>query len=282
MGAPTPACDDKHVYAIFATGDLAALTHDGKIAWQVYLGRPKNSYGHGSSLIYCGEMLIVQWDHEEHSRVIAFDTHTGKPIWEVPRDLGMSWATPMVMPVCDKPVLLVHAGKTCGFEMETGKLLWQVEAVKGEIAPSLAWEGDVWIAANMHSKMVAFKMPPEGAPEKLWQWDDGPLPDVSSPLIHNGLVFYATDTGDIACHDLKDGKPIWAKTMKDGYYASPIVAADRLYVADREKGVFHVFSADREGKELAVNPMGDPVSATPAFVGKRIYVRSHKKLWCLE
>ncbi|MCL2104856.1 MAG: PQQ-like beta-propeller repeat protein, partial [Kiritimatiellaeota bacterium] len=283
FGAPTPACDGKHVYAVFSTGDLVALTHDGNVAWQVYLGRPKNSYGHGSSLVYCGEMLLVQWDHEERSRILALDTNTGQTIWETPREVGMSWATPLVMPVCDKPMLLIHAcDQTWGMEMATGRKLWQVKAVGGEVAPSLSWEGDVWVAANMYSKMIAFKMPPEGEPQKLWEWDDGNLPDVSSPLIHNGLVFYATDAGDIACHDLADGKLVWAHVLRDGYYASPIVAGDRLYVADREEGMFRVFSADREGKELATNPMGDPVSATPAFVGKRIYVRSHHALWCVE
>jgi len=282
FGASTPACDDKHVYAIFSTGDVVAIDHDGNIVWQVYLGRPKNSYGHASSLIYSGEMLLVQWDHEEYSRMLALDTHTGKTIWETPRALGMSWATPMVMPVCDKLVLLVHAyEQTWGMELATGKKLWQVKTVGGEVAPSLSWEGDVWVAANCYSKMLAFRMPPEGEPEKLWEWDDGYLPDVSSPLIYNGLVFYAAQTGDVACHDLADGKQVWVKEINEGFYASPIVAVDKLYVVDK-KGVFRVFTADREGKELAVNPMGDVISATPAFVGNRIYIRSQHKLWCVE
>ncbi|MCL1921031.1 MAG: PQQ-binding-like beta-propeller repeat protein [Kiritimatiellaeota bacterium] len=283
FAASSPACDGKHVYAVFGTGDLAALTHEGKLAWQVYLGRPQNPYGHASSLVYCGEMLLVQWDQEEHARVLAIDTNTGNTIWETPRNAGLSWATPLVMPVCDTPVLLIHASdQTWGLEMATGKKLWEVKAVGGEVAPSLSWEGDVWVAANMHMRLVGFKMPPEGEPQKAWEWNDGYLPDVSSPLIHNGLVFFATDAGDIGCHDLADGKQVWCKEMDDGFYASPIVAGGRLYVADREKGEFRVFSADREGKELAANPMGDPVSATPAFVGKRIYVRSHHKLWCVE
>ena len=283
FAAPSPACDAKHVYAIFSTGDVAALTHDGEPVWQAYLGRPKNPYGHASSLVYCGEMLLVQWDHEERARVMALDTNTGETLWETPRNAGMSWATPLVMPVCDKPVLIVHAsGQTWGLGMADGKMLWQVKAVDGEVAPSLTWEGDVWVAANRYMRMVGFKMPPDGEPQQLWAWGDGSLPDVSSPAACNGLVFFATDTADVACHDLADGKQVWAKEFDDGFYASPIVAGGRLYIADREKGVFRVFSADREGNELAVNPMGDPVSATPAFVGKRIYLRSHHALWCVE
>lgn len=283
LAASTPACDEARVYAIFATGDVVALDHEGAIVWQVFLGRPKNSYGHASSLVYCGEMLLVQWDQEEQAKLWALDKNTGKTLWEMPRDVGQSWSTPLVMPQCDKKLLIVHAKQqTCGFELATGKKLWQVEAVDGEVAPSLAWEGDVWLAANCYSKMVAFKVPPEGPPQKLWEWEDGNLPDVASPVIANGLVYLVTDAGEVMCHDLTDGKQIWHKEYKDGFYSSPIIVGDRLYVVDREKGVFRVFATGRDGKELATNPLGDAVNTTPAYVGGRIYVRGHKNLWCVK
>jgi len=211
------------------------------------------------------------------------DKTSGKTLWEVPREAGMSWSTPVVMPVCDGFQLLIHAKmQTCGFELATGKKLWQVEAVDGEIAPSLAWEKDVWLAANSYSKMVAFKLPPQGEPKKLWETDDGNMPDVASPVIADGLVYVVTDAGEVRCHDLTDGKQVWHKEFDNGFYASPVMAGDKLYVVDRVKGVFRVFAAGREGKLLATNPMGDPVSATPAFAGGRIYVRSHKYVWCIE
>ncbi len=282
FAASTPACDASHVYAVFGTGDLAALGHDGKIVWQVYLGRPKNTYGHASSLAYCGEMLIVQWDQEEKGKILALDKNTGKTLWETPREAGMSWSTPVVMPSCDKPLLLIHASQqTWGLELATGKKLWQVEAVSGEVAPSPAWEGDVWLAANCYSKMVAFKQPPQGDPQKMWEWEDGNLPDVASPVISDGLVYLVTDAGEVRCHSLADGKEVWHQEFEDGYYASPVVAGGKLYVVDRAKGVFRVYATGREAKVLSVNPMGDGVRATPAFANGRIYVRGHKNLWCI-
>ena len=281
--ASSPACDEAQVYAVFATGDVAALDHAGKIVWQVFLGRPKNTYGHASSLVYCGEMLIVQWDQEEHGRILALDKKSGKTLWETPREVGMSWSTPVVMPLCDRFVLLIHANQqTWGLELASGKKLWQVEAVSGEIAPSLAWEGDVWLAANCYSKMVAFKLPQQGDPQKLWEWEDGNLPDVASPVIADGLVYLVTDAGEVLCHDLADGKQVWRKELEDGFYASPVVADGKLYVVDRVKGAFRVYAAGREGKELSVNPMGDAVCSTPAFAGGRIYVRGRTCLWCVE
>ncbi len=283
FAASSPACDESRVYAVFGTGDLVALDYQGNIVWQVFLGRPKNTYGHASSLVYRGDMLVVQWDQEEQARILAVDKTTGKTLWETPREVGMSWSTPVIMPLCDKHVLLIHASKfTWGMELATGKKLWEVEAVSGEVAPSLAWEGDVWLAANCYSKMAAFKLSQAGVPQKLWEWEDGNLPDVASPVIAEGLVYLVTDAGELLCHDLTTGKQVWRKEFEDGFYASPVVAGGKLYVVDRVKGVFRVYALGREGKELSVNPLGDAVRATPAFAGGRIYVRGHKNLWCIE
>ena len=283
LAASSPACDESRVYAVFGTGDLVALDHEGKLVWQVFLGRPKNTYGHASSLVYRGEMLVVQWDQEEGARILAVDKTSGKTLWETPREVGMSWSTPVIMPLCDKHVLLIHASKyTWGMELATGKKLWEVEAVTGEVAPSLAWEGDIWLAANAYSKMAAFKLSPEGVPQKLWEWEDGNLPDVASPVIADGLVYLVTDAGEVLCHDLANGKQVWRKEFEDGYYASPVVAGDKLYIVDRVKGLFRVYALGREGKELSKNPLGDQIRATPAFAGGRIYVRGQKYLWCVE
>jgi outer membrane protein assembly factor BamB len=90
-----------------------------------------------------------------------------------------------------------------------------------------------------------------------------------------------TDGGELTCHDLKDGTVVWHKEYEDGFYASPIVAGGKLYIVDRKKGIFRVLEVGREAKEIATNPMGEMVSATPAFVGSRIYIRGIKHLWCI-
>lgn len=282
MAASSPACDESLVYAIFATGDLAAIDHEGKIIWQRYLGRPHNSYGHASSLIYCGEMLIIQWDQEEQARLLALDKKSGRTIWETPRSAGMSWATPIIIPLCDKPLLIIHANQeTCGYELATGKELWKVDAVSGEIAPTPTWEGDILLAANCYSRMVAYRLPNEGPPEELWEWDDGTLPDVSSPVVADGRVYLASDGGEVRCHSLESGKELWNVEFDDGFYASPVVAAGRLYAVDREEGLCRVFAAADELQELAVNPTGAAVNATPVFHNNRLYLRTANKLICV-
>ena len=80
---------------------------------------------------------------------------------------------------------------------------------------------------------------------------------------------------------MADGKQLWYKEFEDGFYASPVAAEGRIYIVDRKKGVFRVYAAAREARELSVNPMGEAVSATPAFADGQIFVRGHDHLWCI-
>ncbi|MCZ7635334.1 MAG: PQQ-like beta-propeller repeat protein [Verrucomicrobia bacterium] len=49
FAASTMATDGQRVYVIFANGDLAAFTLDGRPVWARNLGTPNNHYGHASS-----------------------------------------------------------------------------------------------------------------------------------------------------------------------------------------------------------------------------------------
>jgi hypothetical protein len=254
FAASTPACDASRVYAVFGTGDLAALGHDGKIVWQVYLGRPKNTYGHASSLAYCGEMLIVQWDQEEKGKILALDKNTGKTLWETPREAGMSWSTPVVMPSCDKPLLLIHASQqTWGLELATGKKLWQVEAVSGEVAPSPAWEGDVWLARTATPRWSRSSSRRRATRRRVGVGGRQP-----SRRREPGDLGRAGVSGDRrgrgALPQPGGRKEVWHQEFEDGITPRR-VAGGKLYVVDRAKGVFRVYATGREAKVLSVNPM---------------------------
>ena len=84
------AVDGVRVYAVFSTGDLVALDLEGQRVWAKNLGLPDNPYGYASSLITYKDLLIVQYDQWEHSKVLALDGATGKIVWERPRDMEIS------------------------------------------------------------------------------------------------------------------------------------------------------------------------------------------------
>jgi hypothetical protein len=54
-----------------------------------------------------------------------------------------------------------------------------------------------------------------------------------------------------------------------------------IYLPDREGATLVLKDADKL-EVLAVNTVGETIDASPAVVGKRLYLRGEKHLWCIE
>ncbi len=105
------------------------------------------------------------------------------------------------------------------------------------------------------------------------------IPEVPSPLYHDGLVYSVKNGGAMICVDVAAGKVI-AKLRTKGrgtHYASPFIAGDKLYSTAGD-GTISVISLGREPKVLRVNKMSERTYATPAVSDGVLYVRTHGKL----
>jgi len=278
--APTAATDGKRVFAIFATGDIVALQMDGTRAWARHLGAPKNPYGHASSLALFPGRLLVQYDTEKGGRLLALEPQTGKTVWDQSRAVKVSWATPIVVNtgprmeaiLNSKPLLTSH-------DPVTGKLLWSINHLgnDGEVAPSPGYANGIVFAGTENVTMAAVR--PGPPPQILWKYEDD-IPDVSSPVATDKYMIMANSGGVITCLDAATGKPVWRQELKEGFYSSPVIVGDRVYVTDK-KGVTFVFRISDRYEELARNALGEKVSCTPAFPRGRIYLRGEKHLFCI-
>jgi outer membrane protein assembly factor BamB len=279
FAASTAATDGTHVYAIFATGDVAAFTLDGKKAWSKNLGPHKNSYGYTSSLATFGGRVIVQYDDDATGRLIGLDGKTGQPAWDLKRESIASWASPAVVDTGGRVEILVASNPfVSGHDPMTGKPLWSLKCMKGETAPSPAFAGGVAYFVTDHAAMVAVQTGGDG--KILWTFDED-LPDASSPVATETHVFMCSSAGLVTCLDAKTGKRAWQQEFEDGFYGSPVLVDDRIYVMDRS-GTTHVFRASGEKFEsLAKNPLGEKADCTPAVPDGRIYLRSEKFLYCM-
>ncbi len=68
-----------------------------------------------------------------------------------------------------------------------------------------------------------------GVPALVSRWSKGP--GGSSPVVANGMVFYA-GSGGVRALDPKTGTQLWTATIGGTHWESPIVAAGRLFVTD--------------------------------------------------
>ncbi len=279
FAAPTMATDGMRVFAIFATGELAAFDFEGNRVWQKNLGVPTNPYGMGSSLISDGERLFVQYDHEDSQKVIALDCATGNPVWEMPRK-HISWSSPILIETeTGVQLILNDEENVTAYDPVSGVALWTIKCLGGEVAPSPAYNGNgIIFVANEYAQASALKLT-DGTPEILWQYDEY-LPEISSPLAAKNLFFITTSAGDIVCLDAATGEVKWEEEFDDGFNSSPVLVGGRIYSIDIE-GVVHIFESAAEYKKVASIEMGEPVYATPAFANDRIYIRGDENLYCI-
>ena len=113
-----------------------------------------------------------------------------------------------------------------------------------------------------------------------WQ----PFPYVPSPLLYEGrLYFFAVNSATLTCCDSKSGRVlIDAQRIPElrDVYASPVGVAGRVYVVDRNGAVAVLKSAEHL-EVLATNRLDEKFDASPAIVGREIFLRGREHLYCL-
>ena len=287
VAAPTMATDGRRVYALFANGDLAALGLDGAPAWSKNLGTPKNQYGHATSLAIWQGKLIVQLDQGDsepaNSRLMAFDGATGKVVWEKPRKVPGSWASPIVVEAAGKAQIITAAlPSLIAYDAVSGAELWKADVLEGEVAPSPILAGGLVCIASPSSKLIALRPDGSGDVTKThvaWSNEEN-IPDVTSPTSNGELVFYVTSSGMLTCLDAKDGTKLWEHDFGTEIQASPGISGNRVYIVATD-GHAWVVEAGREFKELGAGKLEDHFFASPAFVGDRLYLRGNAALYCI-
>jgi outer membrane protein assembly factor BamB len=105
-------------------------------------------------------------------------------------------------------------------------------------------------------------------------------PYVPTPVIKGDLMFLWSEQGIVTCVDVKTGEKHWQQRIGGKFWASPVIAGDKLYSLS-ESGEVVVLAAEKEFKELGRMPLGDESRSTPAISGGRIYLRTMSKLFSL-
>lgn len=288
FAAPTMATDGVRVYAVFPTGDLAAFTLDGKPLWSRNLGKPDSLYGYASSLATHDGRVLVQFDQghsgdERRSALLAIDGATGKTVWRVPRPVPASWSSPVVLDTPRGPQLVLN-GKpwVISYHPDDGTELWRAEVLDGDVAASAAIADGTIYVANDQARLSALASDGSGdvtATHVKWSAEDG-MPDICSPLAGDGFVLLLQSTGTATCYDAQTGELRWQHDFDAPFHASPVLVGSTVYLVDRA-GVTHLLEAGAEPRVLATLPLGEPVSASPAFANGRIYLRGKEHLFCI-
>ena len=115
----------------------------------------------------------------------------------------------------------------------------------------------------------------------VWKQKKG-LPYVPSPLHYDGRVYLVRDGGMVSSFDAKTGEPFYQQERIDAigsYYASPVAADGRIYVASLNGRVTVLATGGELPKVLHQADFGERISATPALVEKTLYLRTASSLF---
>jgi len=287
FAAPTAVTDGQRVYAIFANGDLVCFDFDGNRVWAKSLGVPESIYGYASSLAIYQNLLLVLFDQgdaeDDLSKLIAFDSLSGRTVWETQRLVPNSWASPIVINTGEREEIITCANPwVIAYEPVTGKELWRADCLSGDIAPSPIYANGLVFATNEYAYLAAIRPGGEGDVTEThiaWKAEDG-LPDICSPLSNDELVFLLASYGILTCYNTQDGSVVWEQDLEASFKSSPSLVGDRVYLMSDE-GVMFIVAATEEYKELGRAELGENVHACPAFMDGRIYIRGKENLYCI-
>ena len=117
--SPTPAADEKSVYAFFPDFGLIAYSLDGKERWRHALGPFENFYGIESSPVLAGGSVFLLCDQAKGSFLVAIDKETGKQRWRAERrEQPEGWSVPIVY---QDQILAVGSTRIDSYFLSTGE-----------------------------------------------------------------------------------------------------------------------------------------------------------------
>jgi outer membrane protein assembly factor BamB len=279
MAGPTPVTDGKVVYALFATGDLAAFDAAGDLLWYRSLAGDypdvTNQVGMAASPVLHGQTLLLPLENAGDSFAAGIDVRTGKNRWRVERYKDINWVTPVVAQINGEECALFQTSKDLtAYDPETGKVRWtytggELTSVQSPIPAG----GLVYVCAR---QFLALR--PGSTPDAVWRSNKISM-GYATPVLFKDRLYGLVGIG-VNCVDAEKGELVWQQRIKGPFWASPIVAGGKLYVVN-EEGTTTVIQLGDKPKVLARNPLGEQVLATPAVADCALFLRSENHLYCI-
>jgi outer membrane protein assembly factor BamB len=305
VSGASPSTDGKHVYVFAGGGDLACFDFDGKEVWKFNVqdryGKFDIQFGMHSSPLLDGDRLYLQLLSTGQAVVAALNAADGKEIWKVKRqsdgraECEHSYASPVIWRKGDEAYLITHGNDyAIAHSLKDGSEIWRVGDLNPKskynptlrfVASPLATPDLIVVPSAKDGPVVGLKPNATGKVGtgnkfELWR-REAHTPDVSSPLLVDGLVYLAGERGTLYCVDAKTGEEKYSERIHSARYrASPVYADGHVYVTARD-GVVTVVKVGPKFEKVAENKLKEEIAASPAIAGGRIYLRGFENLYAI-
>lgn len=298
--SPTPVTDGKYLVAFFGSEGLFCFDLKGKLIWKKDLGAldqgafdlPDYQWGSASSPVLWQGKVYLQVDMHMGSFMAAFDAATGRELWRTARDSKPSWATPTIVEGPKRTELVANGVEfVAGYDAETGEELWRVKGTSMISVPTPFVANGLIYVFSGYSRNIrrSYAIRPgatgdiTGSKDAIaWMREEAPY--LSTPVIVGDQLFtYSTRGGIMASYNATTGATLYQQRLGMGTPASAsMVAADGVVYAANEDGEVYVFKPGPKYEQLAVNPMGETVMATPAISDGTLFIRGARHLFAVR
>jgi outer membrane protein assembly factor BamB len=290
----SPVTDGKYVYTSFGSRGMYVYDLKGTLVWKKDFGvqlRMRMAFGEGMGPVLADDKLLLVFDHEGDSFMVALDKATGKEIWRVARAEKSNWAAPLVVDFKGrKQVVVAATTRVRSYDLRDGALIWECAGLGANTIPHPVRQDDLVFVMSgyQNPKLMAIRLGREGdltgTDAIVWTQVKGNS-YTPSPVIFDNKLYVLTDNGMLSCYNARTGVPYYLQTRLPKTYsfkASPVGANGKLYLATENDDVV-VVKMGETFDVLATNTMpGEMFIATPAISGGEIFLRSKARLYCIR
>jgi outer membrane protein assembly factor BamB len=289
-----PVTDGERLYAFFGSRGLFCYDMNGELLWEKDFGvqmRIRLGFGEGVGPLLHDDRLILKFDHEGESFMVALDKRTGDEIWRVPRAEGTAWSQPIVAEHDGRKQIIVNATPTArAYDFATGEEIWSLSGFGPNAIPMpVLYRDMVYLMTGFQTPrpLMAVRLGRTGdltgADAVVWRTDQG-TSYTPSPVLHDGKIYFLTDNAMISCLDAATGVAHYQQERLPGshqFKASPIAAGEHLYLAS-ERGAVLVLKLGPTFEVAAVNEMaGEFFVASPIVAEGELFLRSANAVFCI-
>ncbi len=291
--AGSPTTDGKFLYVSFGSFGTYCYDFDGNLKWSRDLGPLHTRLGWGEAVtpVVVNDSLLLNYDQEVDSALYCLDAASGKTKWIAKHDERTTWNTPLVVERGGKTqVITSGTTRIRSHDLANGNIIWSCGGMTVNPIPSAIRFGDAALCVSGYRGAAALSIPLSSTgdlgenPKVNWKYASG-TPYVPSPvLVGDRLYFTSANDAQLTVLDAKTGKPLYEKErlpQARSFYGSPVAAADRIYFTDRS-GTTVVLKAGDSMDVISVNKLNDSIDASPVPVGKQLFLRGEKYLYCIE